>query len=82
MVDQLSSGDDEGTKLGQSALDKISFHGVTPVIQAAHIVDASVAHALSSTFSNTEANTALNALGVKINSILVVLENKGLKATS
>lgn len=45
-----------------------------------HITDASVAHALNSTFSDTEAETALNALGVKINAILDILEANGLMA--
>jgi hypothetical protein len=44
----------------------------------AHIADASVAHALNSTFSDTEAEAALNALGAKINAILLVLEAHGL----
>lgn len=42
------------------------------------ITDASVAHALNSTFSDTEAEAALNALGTKINSILDILEAHGL----
>lgn len=33
------------------------------------VVNASTAHALNSTFSDTEAETALNALGTKINSV-------------
>jgi hypothetical protein len=44
----------------------------------AHIADASVAHALNSTFSDTEAEAALNALGAKVNAILLVLEAHGL----
>lgn len=46
--------------------------------QKAHIADAVVAHALNSSFSDTEAEAALDALGVKINAILVVLEDHGL----
>lgn len=42
------------------------------------IADASVAHALNSTFSDTEAEAALNALGAKINAILDVLDAAGL----
>lgn len=42
------------------------------------VTDASVAHALNSTFSDTEAEAALNALGGKINSILDILEAHGL----
>lgn len=50
--------------------------------KSAHIADASVAHALNATFSDTEAEAALNALGTKINLILDVLEAHGLTATS
>ena len=45
-----------------------------------NIADASVAHALNSTFSDTEAEAALNALGGKINAILSILEANGLMA--
>lgn len=48
--------------------------------QQANITDASVAHALNSSFSDTEAEAALNALGTKINAILDVLEAHGLMA--
>ncbi len=48
--------------------------------QAATITDASVAHALNSTFSDTEAEAALNALGVKVNSILAALKGAGIIA--
>lgn len=48
--------------------------------QQATIADASVAHALNSTFSDTEVEAALNALGVKINAILTALEAHGLLA--
>jgi hypothetical protein len=63
---QLSDGNDAGTILGQSATDKVSLYGATPVVQAAHIADA------------TDATTALT----RINAILVVLENLGATAKS
>ena len=44
------------------------------------VADASVAHALNATFSDTEAEAALNALGVKINAVLDILEAHGLMA--
>lgn len=53
--------------------------------QVAHtgtaITNANVAHALNSTFSDTEGEAALNALGVKINAILAVLRANGIIAT-
>lgn len=33
MADQLSKADPDGTKFGQSTSDKISFYGVTAVVQ-------------------------------------------------
>lgn len=46
------------------------------------VSDASVAHALNATFSDTEVEAALNALGTKINSILDILEEHGLMKAS
>lgn len=62
----------------QNALlsDRNGYPQIGPAQTA--IADASVAHALNSTFSDTEAEAALNALGVKINAILDVLEVHGL----
>ena len=46
------------------------------------INNASVAHALNASFSDTEVEAALNALGTKINSILAVLRTNGIIASS
>lgn len=46
------------------------------------VADASVAHALNSTFSDTEVEAALDALGVKINALLDIVEAHGLMASS
>lgn len=46
------------------------------------ITNASVAHALNASFSDTEVEAALNALGTKINSILAVLRTNGIIASS
>lgn len=45
------------------------------------IVDASTTHALNSTFSDTEVEAALNALGGKVNAVLEVLRTNGLLGT-
>lgn len=47
--------------------------GISEDTQGDAIANASVAHALNATFSDTEVEAALNALGTKINSILAVL---------
>lgn len=50
--------------------------------QAANITDASTAHALNATFSDTEVEAALNALGTKINAIIDALEAFGISASA
>lgn len=72
------SQDDNDTILHQDAVEAV-IEGVleeagvvTGEPEAAitdAVVNASVAHALNSTFSDTEAETALNALGTKVNSV-------------
>lgn len=62
----LGNGNPDGTSLGLSASEKISLHGATPVVQAAHIADP------------TDLATALTAVAA----ILVALENKGILASS
>ncbi len=52
----------------------------TIAAQQSSITDASVAHALNSTFSDTEVEAALNALGAKINLILDALDLGGVTA--
>lgn len=69
-VDQLSAGNDDGTVLGQSASDLISFHGATPSDQAAFIADPT-----GGATTDAEARAA-------IASILDVLIEKGLIAAS
>lgn len=44
----------------------------------AAITDASTSHALNATFSDTEVETALNALGTKMNLILAALRANGI----
>lgn len=49
---------------------------------AAFIADAVVAHDINSTFSDTEVEATLDALGVKINAALDVLETHGFMLSS
>lgn len=48
----------------------------------AYVANASVAHALNASFSDTEVEGALDALGTKINAIFTILKNHGLMASS
>lgn len=68
--------DNLGVELEQVVVNK----KVVVSSQQAKVADAVVAHALNATFSDTEAEAALNALGVKINAILDILEAHGLMA--
>lgn len=60
----------------------VGFFGASAVSQQAHIADASTSHALNATFSDTEVEAALDALGSKVNEILARLETFGFSATS
>lgn len=51
---------------------------IDPYDDGTAITDASEAHALNSSFSDTEVETALNALGAKINLILDELRDRGI----
>lgn len=46
------------------------------------IADASIAHALNATFSDTEVEAALNALGGKINALIAALVAAGILEAS
>ena len=59
----------------------VGFFGVTPTTQIANISDAVTAHALNAVFSDTEVESALDALGTKINSVISALETIGITAT-
>ena len=67
-------------KKGESLLSDGNNKPMIAELQQALVADASVAHALNATFSDTEAEAALNALGTKINAILDILEAHGLMA--
>ena len=53
---QLSDGNPDGTSLGQSSSDLISFYGETPVDQGAAVT------ALTTTPTATDIATAVNAI--------------------
>ncbi len=58
----------------------VGFYGTTPIAQPANITAATTGHALNATFSDTQVEAALNALGTKINQVLTTLDNLGLTA--
>lgn len=65
-VKELSDGNPDGTRLGQSATDKVSFFGATTVVQQSAI-----------TSNAGTASTVAN----QVNSILTALRNLGLVAS-
>jgi hypothetical protein len=75
MSDQRESDTVPHQSLHEEVVDE-RLDGVTTENTA--IANAVVAHALNSTFSDTEAEAALNALGVKINAVLDALRSSGI----
>lgn len=53
MVANLTKAPSDGTTFGQSTADKISFYGVTPVIQQSGAAQAAVATSTITTASTT-----------------------------
>lgn len=80
-VEQLSKGNDEGTVLGQSATDKISFYGVTPVVQAATNA-AAPAGGTGATEGAYDTSTNRNSLITLVNAMRTTLINAGLMASA
>lgn len=69
----IQLGKTAGTKIGTAATQKLSFHGVTPVIQASAIATPT---APGATYLQAEAASAKTA----IDAIRVALTNKGITA--
>jgi len=75
-----------GTAITPTAVELNKLAGAGAVVasgtQQSTVADASVAHALNATFSDTEVEAALDALGVKINTLLASLEAFGINASA
>lgn len=84
LADKIVDASKTGSIVSElTALDAITDGGTIAVgTTAANITNASVAHALNATFSDTEVEAALNALGTKINSILTALKAFKIVASS
>lgn len=65
--------------LSESLRELVGLQGLIVADDA--ITNAVVAHNINSTFSDTEVEATLNALGVKINAIISALETLGLIET-
>jgi hypothetical protein len=69
-VKQLSDGGTDGTKLGQSATDKVGLYGVTPVAQRTSTVLATSLLSASS-YVSVASNTA--AIMLELTNALIAL---------
>lgn len=78
---ELSDGGPDGTRLGQSASDLVSFHGATTKVQGviSAAVSTGVAVAISSGFGFSSSG-AITQLMATVNSIRTILVDKGLGA--
>lgn len=66
-VEQLTSGNDDGSTMGRDSSEKISFHGATAIVQAT----------VAATTTTTATTTALQT---DIDAIRTALQNLGLIA--
>lgn len=83
-IKQLSDGNPDGTSMGQSASDLISFYGVTPVAQAATFTSVATTAAVAANTSTTYgySSTQADAIVTAVNAIITALENVGIAASS
>jgi hypothetical protein len=74
-VRQLSGADTDGTSLGQSATDKISLYGATPVAQRSGSAQAAVTTtaATSTTPFGFSTSTQANAIVTLVNELRAAL---------
>lgn len=79
---QLSDGNPDGTSLGQSSSDLISFFGKTAVDQRATTADVSTTVPVKTSGFGFKTSAQPIALIAAVNEILATLEEYGLKASS
>ncbi|MFZ5989429.1 MAG: hypothetical protein ACOYWZ_20225 [Bacillota bacterium] len=76
-VDYLDNGNPDGTVLGQSTTEKISFYGVTPIVQRSGAAQGTFTTTMTSTspwgFATSTAADAAVALLTEIRAALVAL---------
>lgn len=76
-VKQLSDGGPDGVRLGQSATDKVAFHGATPAVQIP-VTTAPAATAATSTTPFGYSQTQADAIVTWIRTIDAALKARGL----
>lgn len=86
-ADQLSKKNPDGTTLGQSASDLVSFYGATPVVQSTFIATVTASSTVLEASVSASAIVGFSAgkfsiLMSLINGMQQVLISKGLMASS
>jgi hypothetical protein len=80
-VEQVTYNSPDGATIGQSATEKVSFYGETPVVQAAAITAITTTGASSTTnaYAYTTAAQA-DAIVASLNAVITALTNIGISA--
>ena len=81
-VHYISDKNDDGASFGQSASDLISFHGASPVDQAAFTATNSIGAISVSGVVGFSSSAALSNTLVLLNAIQALLVEKGLMASA
>lgn len=81
-VKHLTEENDDGTCMGQSASDKISFFNATPVIQQTAATSVGTASAVtgSTTTWGFDTSTQADAIVTAVNQLITNMANLGLDA--
>lgn len=79
---ELTNANDDGSRVGQSASDKIAFFGAPPVIQqtAATAVGTASAATGGSTIYGFATSTQADAIVTAVNQLITNMANLGLDA--
>lgn len=79
---ELTDGRPDGAHVGQNASDLVSFHGATPVDQYAFVADQSINCLIANSVAGFITSASFSSAIEKINTILALLQEKGLMAAS
>ena len=80
-VEELTKGNDDGTRIGQSSSEKLGFYGLTtPIVQPTGGVAVTTTAATTSTPYGYSTSTQADAIVTAINATLANLRALGLVA--
>lgn len=80
--EQVTYNGPAGAQIGQSATEKVAFHGATPVVQASFVATVSVVYVTVSGVYGFSTATAISNVLTLLNAMQTILVNKGLMAAS